>query len=99
MTPGFQKLRFRICLAGYVGGYCVHHTGLKIEKEQYKYLVQGEYINFNLTKSSTDTHEFQATNVTGAYGGVLMCETRNANQYTREKGGKRTRENEVSFRD
>lgn len=77
----------------------VHHTGLKIEKEQYKYLVQGEYVNFNLTKSSTDTHEFQATNVTGAYGGVLMCETRNANQYTREKGGKRTRENEVSFRD
>tara|TARA_B110000908_G_C10136955_1_gene394900 strand:- start:355 stop:717 length:363 start_codon:yes stop_codon:yes gene_type:complete len=77
----------------------VHHSGLKIEKEQYKYLVQGEYVNFNLTPSSTDTHEFQANNVTGAYGGVLMCETRNANQYTKETETKRSRNSEVNFRD
>ena len=74
----------------------VHHTGLKIDKEQYKYLVQGEYVNFSLTKSTTDAHEFQATNVTGAYGGVLMCVTRN--QYNREKGSKRS-SGELSFRD
>lgn len=76
----------------------VHHTALKIEKEQYKYLVQGEYVNINLIKSSTDAHEFQATNVTGAYGGVLMCETRNANQNSREKGEKKS-SSEVNFRD
>lgn len=76
----------------------VHHTGLKIEKEQYKYLVQGEYVDFKLSKSTTDAHEYQATDVTGAYGGVLMCETRNANQYNREKNGKKAN-NEVNFRD
>jgi len=57
----------------------VHHSGLNIEKDQYKYLVQGEYVRFNLAKSATDSHEFQATNVTGAHGGSLMCEIRNAN--------------------
>ena len=66
-------------------------------KEQYKYLVQGEYVNFNLTSSTTESHEFQATNVTGAYGGSLMCETRNLNQESREKNARRKKE--VSYRD
>ena len=75
----------------------VHHSGLKIMKEQYKYLVQGEYVNFNLTSSTTETHEFQATNVTGAYGGSLMCETRNSNQENRDKNTRRKKE--ISYRD
>ena len=46
------------------------------ESQQYKYLVQGEYVEFVLDKSSTDKHEFQATQVSGVKGGKLMCETR-----------------------
>jgi cold shock CspA family protein len=75
----------------------VHHSVLKISKEQYKYLVQGEYVDFNLTTSATDAHEFQAINVTGAYGCGLMCETRNINQESREKNSKKRKE--VSYRD
>lgn len=75
----------------------VHHSGLNISKEQYKYLVQGEYVDFNLSVSTTESHEFQATNVTGAYGGVLMCETRNSNQESRERTSRKRKE--VSYRD
>ena len=76
----------------------VHHSGLSIEKEQYKYLVQGEYVSFNLAKSTTDSHEFQATNVTGVFGGSLMCEVRNENnQSFRERNSKKRKE--LNYRD
>ena len=35
----------------------VHHSGVSVNREQYKYLVQGEYVEFNLSKSESDTHE------------------------------------------
>ncbi len=54
----------------------VHHSGVSVNREQYKYLVQGEYVEFNLSKSESDSHEWQATNVTGVHRGPLMCETR-----------------------
>ena len=54
----------------------VHHSGVSVNREQYKYLVQGEYVEFNLSKSDNDEHEWQATNVTGIGSGPLMCETR-----------------------
>jgi cold shock CspA family protein len=53
-----------------------HHTTVKVGDNQYKYLVQGEYVEFDLTPSTNTEHEFQATNVTGIQGGKLMCETR-----------------------
>ena len=53
-----------------------HHTTVKVGDNQYKYLVQGEYVEFDLTPSTNTDHEFQATNVTGIQGGKLMCETR-----------------------
>lgn len=53
----------------------VHHSSVQVEKEQYRYLVQGEYIQFELTRMAEGPHEFQATNVTGVNGGRLMCET------------------------
>merc|ERR1711907_189362 len=55
----------------------VHHSGLSVKGEQYKYLVQGEYVEFILTETNDSTHKFQADNVTGISKGVLMCETRN----------------------
>ena len=54
----------------------VHHISLGVENQQYKYLVQGEYVEFNLDMIKNSKHEFQAANVGGIKGGKLMCETR-----------------------
>lgn len=55
----------------------VHHSAIHVSTEQYKYLVQGEYVSFHMTRVEEGEHEWQASNVTGLYGGMLMCETRN----------------------
>ena len=55
----------------------VHHSSIKVDSEQYKYLVQGEYTEFTLSSVASDKHEFQAAEVCGIKGGKLMCETRN----------------------
>jgi len=55
----------------------VHHSSIKVVSEQYKYLVQGEYIEFELSSIANGKHECQATSVSGIKGGKLMCETRN----------------------
>jgi len=54
----------------------VHHSAVDVENQQYKYLVQGEYVEFDLIKTESDKHEWQASNVSGIRGGKLMCETR-----------------------
>jgi cold shock protein len=58
----------------------VHHSGVNVEKEQYKYLVQGEYVSFTMKQSDNQEHPFQAGDVTGVMGGKLMCETRMENR-------------------
>tara|TARA_B100001123_G_C15279669_1_gene1013536 strand:- start:74 stop:535 length:462 start_codon:yes stop_codon:yes gene_type:complete len=62
----------------------VHHSGIFVNDEQYKYLVQGEYISFELRDSDNKKHPYQAGNVRGVLDGMLMCETRNANRASRE---------------
>lgn len=54
----------------------VHHSTIQVENQQYKYLVQGEYVDFGITKTSSGEHEWQSINVRGINGGKLMCETR-----------------------
>ena len=54
----------------------VHHSAINVENQQYKYLVQGEYVEFDLVKTESQTHEWQASKVSGIKGGKLMCETR-----------------------
>jgi len=61
----------------------VHHSAIKVASEQYKYLVQGEYIEFSLSDTKTTDHEYQAGEVSGIKGGKLMCETRLDNQSSR----------------
>ena len=63
----------------------VHHSSIKIDTEQYKYLVQGEYVDFNLTEVTSSSHEYQAGDVSGIKGGKLMCETRNELRSTRSQ--------------
>jgi len=56
--------------------FFVHHSAINVKNEQYKYLVQGEYVEFDLEKLDNEKHEWQAVNVYGINGGQLMCETR-----------------------
>jgi cold shock CspA family protein len=58
----------------------VHHSGIISKQNLYKYLVQGEYVEFNIDKMANKDHEIQATNITGILGGMLMCETRFLNK-------------------
>lgn len=62
----------------------VHYSAIRVTNSQYKYLVQGEYIQFDLEKSSDGPHEIKAVNVTGVKGGELMCETRHSIRPPRE---------------
>ena len=54
-----------------------HYSSIQVTDSQYKFLVQGEYVELGLSKPESGTHEFQATNVTGIKGGKIMCEMRN----------------------
>ena len=54
----------------------VHHSALKTDEQQYKYLVTGEYVEFEWgVIDGKDEHKWQATNIKGVGGGKLMCET------------------------
>jgi cold shock CspA family protein len=55
----------------------VHHSAIKVAKEQFRYLVQGEYVDLTICEIATEKHKFQAADVTGVNGCKLMCETRN----------------------
>ena len=70
----------------------VHHSNVKVAEEQYRFLVQGEYVEFDVSNVANGQHSCQAVDVTGMFGGKLMCETRNeARQQQhggdREEGG------------
>jgi cold shock protein len=56
----------------------VHHSSIMVAKNQYKYLVTGEYVSFNVEDvENNEKYNCQAKNVKGVGGGPLMCETRN----------------------
>lgn len=58
----------------------VHHTSIDAKGDLYKYLVQGEYVEFKVQKVQDKAHENQATCVKGIMAGDLMCETRHKNK-------------------
>lgn len=53
-----------------------HHSEISVSNDQYRYLVQGEYVAFDVVKTSNGNHEYQCAKVKGMYGGQLICETR-----------------------
>jgi len=57
-----------------------HYSTVRVTDAQYKYLVQGEYVEFDMAESTNTKHAFQAANITGINGGNLMCETRQLNR-------------------
>ena len=62
----------------------IHYNTIRVTNSQYKYLVQGEYVEFTLVKPDQGPHELQATDVSGIKGGALMCETRRVNRLPEE---------------
>jgi cold shock CspA family protein len=54
----------------------VHHREIKVANDQYRYLVQGEYVEFVLGPAKESKYEYQASKVSGINLGKLMCETR-----------------------
>jgi cold shock CspA family protein len=56
----------------------VHHSAISSEKDEYVYLVQGEYVEFELVKPTKEDskYEFNASNISGIKGGPIMCKSR-----------------------
>ena len=63
----------------------VHHSSIVVSDQQYKYLVQGEYVEFTLAELAGGKHKYQATDISGIARGQLMCETRREIRATRPK--------------
>lgn len=61
----------------------VHHSSIGVSSQQYKYLVQGEYVEFTLSSVEDGAHKYQAAGVCGIKNGKLMCETRREFKLTR----------------
>ena len=75
----------------------VHFTSIDVKNNQYKYLVQGEYVEFSLVKLDGGDHEFHAVQVHGIKGGNLMCETRKqTNEERSTRPAKETARKEVA---
>ena len=55
----------------------VHHNSIGSEDDTYKYLVQGEYVQFNLVETNNNTYKVQADTVRGVFNGPLMCDVHN----------------------
>lgn len=51
-----------------------HYSAIHVSNSQYKYLVQGEYVNFKLTDLHGGSHQYQASNISGIKNGPIMCE-------------------------
>ena len=65
----------------------VHHSAVAVSQEQYRYLVEGEYVEFSVVTSDGGVHKFQAGDVRGVKGGKLFCETRRERVTTQEADG------------
>jgi VCBS repeat-containing protein len=58
----------------------VHYSSIRVTNSQYKYLVQGEYVDFNLVDVSDKTHQYQAVDISGVKNGPIMCESKTQSQ-------------------
>jgi len=58
----------------------VHYTSIKVSNSQYRYLIAGEYVQFDIDVPENGKHEVHAVNVTGMFSGPIMCETRRDQQ-------------------
>lgn len=54
-----------------------HHSAIQVSSDQYRYLVEGEYVEFKVASVDTGSHKVNAAEISGVKGGKLLCETRN----------------------
>ena len=64
----------------------VHHSAVTVSQEQYRYLVEGEYVEFSVVTTESGDHKFQAGDVRGVKGGKLFCETRHEHRASQDGG-------------
>ena len=64
----------------------VHHSAVTVSQEQYRYLVEGEYVEFSVVITESGDHKFQAGDVRGVKGGKLFCETRHEHRASQDGG-------------
>jgi cold shock CspA family protein len=64
----------------------VHHSAVTVSQEQYRYLVEGEYVEFSVVVTESGDHKFQAGDVRGVKGGKLFCETRYEHRASQDGG-------------
>jgi len=57
-----------------------HHSSIVAKGDLYKYLVQGEYVEFEIQHMNSKEHDHQAVNISGILLNDLMCETRHKNK-------------------
>lgn len=70
----------------------VHHNAIQAP-DMYRYLVQGEYVEFDLVKHPEgDKHAFHAENVTGVNQGKLLCVSRHEERQKGDGQPRRKRE-------
>ena len=62
----------------------VHHSAVTVSQEQYRYLVEGEYVEFSVVITESGDHKFQAGDVRGVKGGKLFCETRHEHRASQD---------------
>lgn len=77
----------------------VHHTDVHPTTSTYKTLFKGEYVSFWMKKVSRprpfdpSATEIQASDVRGAFGGALMCDSINSNIINRVIGAPQVLQN------
>jgi len=61
----------------------VHFSSIRLRDQQsgdqpaqYKYLIQGEYVEFVIEKAVKDNHKYHAVDITGILENNILCETR-----------------------
>jgi len=64
------------CIRGY--------SSVRDDNFVYKFLVQGEYVEFNLVKTEDEKHEYKADDISGIKSGPLMCDTQAENTKARK---------------
>ena len=82
---GYGFITVNDCVTGEPRDIFVHHSAIQVSQSQYKYLVQGEYVELTISPVDNDRHEIQVSSVRGLKGGKLMCETRNEMRTSREE--------------
>ena len=56
------------------GDIFIHFSAIRSNGVPYTYLVQGEYVEFNISNVTNNNHSVQACDVSGINGGHIMCQ-------------------------